>query len=116
MSSITSYEQACAEHKWDVPERYNIAADVCDRHPREKLAMIHEDFAGNVRELTWGELQDISNRFANVLTSLGVERGDRVAMLLPPTPETATSPAWSVRAQAMPAPDSRLSISAVGCP
>jgi acetyl-CoA synthetase len=91
MSSITSYEQACAEHKWDVPERYNIAADVCDRHPREKLAMIHEDFAGNVRELTWGELQDISNRFANVLTRLGVERGDRVAMLLPPTPETAAA-------------------------
>jgi acetyl-CoA synthetase len=91
MSSITSYEQACAEHKWNVPERYNIAADVCDRHPREKLAMIHEDFAGNVRELTWGQLQDISNRFANVLTSLGVERGDRVAMLLPPTPETAAA-------------------------
>ncbi|MGH2870086.1 MAG: acyl-CoA synthetase [Solirubrobacteraceae bacterium] len=91
MSSITSYEQACAEHTWDVPERYNIAADVCDRHPREKLAMIHEDFAGNVRELTWGELQDTSNRFANVLTRLGVDRGDRVAMLLPPTPETAAA-------------------------
>ena len=45
-STITSYEQACAEHRWEVPERYNIAADVCDRHPREKLAMIHEDFAG----------------------------------------------------------------------
>ena len=41
MSSITSYEQACAEHRWNVPERYNIAADVCDRHPREQLAMIH---------------------------------------------------------------------------
>ncbi len=91
MSPITSYEQACAEHKWHVPERYNIAADVCDRHPREKLALIHEDFAGNVRELTWGELQDISNRFANVLTGLGVGRGDRVAMLLPPTPETAAA-------------------------
>ena len=27
-----SYEQACAEHRWDVPDRYNIAADVCDKH------------------------------------------------------------------------------------
>ena len=51
--TISSYEQACAEHRWEVPERYNIAADVCDRHPREKLAMIHEDFRGIVREVRW---------------------------------------------------------------
>ncbi|MGH2914370.1 MAG: acyl-CoA synthetase [Solirubrobacteraceae bacterium] len=91
MPEITSYEQACAEHSWSVPERYNIAADVCDRHPRDRLAMIHEDFAGNVRRLAWGELQDLSNRFANVLAAHGVQRGDRVAMLLAPTPETAAA-------------------------
>jgi acetyl-CoA synthetase len=91
MSSTLSYEQVCAAHRWDVPERYNIAADVCDRHPRDKLAMIHEDFRGNVRRLTWGELQDSANRFANVLVAHGVARGDRVAMLLPPTPETAAA-------------------------
>jgi acetyl-CoA synthetase len=89
--TITSYDEACASHRWDVPERYNIAADACDRHPRDKLAMIHEDFDGNVRRVTWGELQDASNRFANVLAAHGVERGDRVAMLLPATPETAAA-------------------------
>src|SRR5213075_1903504 len=57
----------------------------------DKLAMIHEDFEGNVREVLWGELQEKSNRFANVLRDHGVERGDRVAMLLPPTPETAAA-------------------------
>ena len=91
MSSTLSYEQVCAAHRWEVPERYNIAADVCDRHPRDKPAMIHEDFDGNVRRLTWGELQDTANRFANVLVAHGVQRGDRVAMLLPPTPETAAA-------------------------
>jgi acetyl-CoA synthetase len=91
MSSITSYEQARSGHRWAVPEHYNIATDICDRHPREKLAMIHEDFAGNVRRLNWGELQDLSNRVANVLATHGVERGDRVAMLLPPTPEAAAA-------------------------
>jgi acetyl-CoA synthetase len=90
-STISSYEEACAHHRWVVPERYNIAADVCDRHPREKLAMIHEDFKGNIRRVSWGELQDDSNRFANVLVALGVGRGDRVAMMLPPTPETAAA-------------------------
>src|ERR1700740_342930 len=91
MSTTTTYEEACATHRWNVPERYNIAADVCDKNPRDKLAMIHEDFSGNVRRLNWGELQDTSNRFANLLVSRGVERGDRVAMLLPPTPETAAA-------------------------
>src|SRR3982750_4783636 len=90
-TSIASYEEAVAQHEWRVPERYNIAADVCDKHPADKLAMIHEDFEGNVREVLWGELQEKSRRFANVLRSHGVEQGDRVAMLLPPTPETAAA-------------------------
>jgi acetyl-CoA synthetase len=90
-SPITNYGDACASHRWEVPEHYNIAADVCDRHPRDKLAMIHEDFEGAVRRITWGELQDSSNRFANVLVAHGVGKGDRVAMLLPPTPETAAA-------------------------
>ena len=86
-----TYEEACAAHSWQVPERYNIAADVCDKHPRDKLAMVHEDPDGNVREVHWGELQDMSDRFALALLEEGVVRGDRVAMLLPPTPETAAA-------------------------
>jgi acetyl-CoA synthetase len=53
--------------------------------------MIHEDPDGAVREVRWGELQDMSDRFARVLHERGVERGDRVAMLLPATPETAAA-------------------------
>src|SRR5918992_2102584 len=87
----SSYDEAVAQHSWNVPERYNIAADVCDKHPADKLAMIHEHFGGTVREVRWGELQEKSRRFANVLRAHGVERGDRVAMLLPPTPETAAA-------------------------
>src|SRR3954452_14810608 len=83
------YEETCAEHEWRVPERYNIAADCCDKHPREKLAMIHERFDGERRELTWGQLQDLSNQAANLLAAHGVQRGDRVAVVLPATPETA---------------------------
>ena len=48
-STPGSYEEACATHSWDVPDRYNIAYDVCDKHARDKLAMIHEDFRGTVR-------------------------------------------------------------------
>src|SRR5207248_7449942 len=82
LQTISSYEEARARHRWSVPDSYNIAADVCDRHPRDKLAMIHERFDGATRRTSWGELQDDSNRFANVLTARGVGKGDRVAMLL----------------------------------
>src|SRR5690242_8861528 len=86
---MTSYEDACAAHSWRVPDRYNIAADVCDKHPRDKLAMVHEHFDGTVREVQWGELQDLANHAAHVLREHGVQRGDRVAVVLPPTAEAA---------------------------
>src|SRR5919197_960245 len=53
--------------------------------------MVHERFDGQLRELTWGELQDLSNQAANLLEAHDVERGDRVAVVLPPTPETAAT-------------------------
>jgi acetyl-CoA synthetase len=87
--SWTSYEQACAAHRWEVPAHYNIVSDVCDKHPRDKPAMLWESFDGSQRELAWGELQDLANQAAHVLRAHGVERGDRVAVVLPPTPETA---------------------------
>src|SRR6476620_2771387 len=83
------YEEAVAQHEWHVPERFNIAAEVCDKHPRDKQAMIWERFDGERRELSWGELQDLANQAANVLRDHGIEKGERVAVVLPPTPETA---------------------------
>src|SRR3954452_16892093 len=83
------YEEICAAHEWRVPDHYNIAADVCDKHPPDKLAMLHERFDGERRELNWGELQKLASQAANLLAAHGVGRGDRVAVVLPPTPETA---------------------------
>jgi acetyl-CoA synthetase len=88
-TGVSSYEQACANHRWDVPARYNIAHDVCDKHPRDKLAMVWADWQGNERRVDWGELQSLSNRAANVLRARGVQRGDRVAVVAPASPETA---------------------------
>jgi acetyl-CoA synthetase len=83
------YAEMCAAHRWNVPARYNLAADVCDRHPRDKPAMVWESFDGNRRELAWGELQDMANQAAHTLVEHGITRGDRVAVVLPPSPETA---------------------------
>jgi acetyl-CoA synthetase len=84
-----TYEELRAGHRWNVPERYNIAADVCDKHPRDNLAMVWESFDGTRRELTWGALQDLANAAAHTLAAWGVGPGDRVAVVLPATPETA---------------------------
>src|SRR3954454_13001296 len=87
--TLGSYEEMRAQHRWEVPARYNIAQDVCDKHERDRLAMIWEDWRGNERRVRFGELQDLSNKFANALEANGIERGDRVATLLPSLPETA---------------------------
>src|SRR5438034_394881 len=86
-----SYDEICAGHRWEVPARYNIAADVCDKHARTKPAMVWESFDGTTRELEWGELQDLANQAAHTLAAYGVTRGDRVAVVLPPTPEAAAT-------------------------
>ena len=86
---LGSYREMREQHRWELPERYNIATDVCDKHPRDRLAMIWEDWRGHERRVDFGELQDLSAKFANVLAAHGVERGDRVATLLPSLPETA---------------------------
>src|SRR5436309_1978686 len=86
---FTSYEEACSAHRWVVPSRYNLATDVCDKHPRDKPAMVWESFDGSYREFVWGELQDLANQAAHTLAARGIERGDRVAVVLPPAPETA---------------------------
>ncbi|WP_372791322.1 acyl-CoA synthetase, partial [Paraconexibacter sp.] len=84
-----TYEEARAAHVWEVPERYNIAQDVCDKHPADQLAMVYERFDGLRRDVVWGELQELANQAAHVLRAAGVEKGDRVAVVLPPSPETA---------------------------
>jgi acetyl-CoA synthetase len=89
MTRPSSYEEAWAHHRWRVPERYNIAAAVCDNQPADKAAMVFEDFRGNRRDLNWAELRALANRAANVLTAHGVTRGDRVAVCAPASPETA---------------------------
>src|SRR2546421_6830223 len=88
-TGIASYDEARAQHRWEVPDRYNIARDVCDKHPRDKLAMVWEDWQGNERRVTCGEMQSLANRAANVLAAHGVQRGDRVAVVAPATAETA---------------------------
>src|SRR5438093_8121701 len=79
------------EFRWQVPRHYNIAADVLDKHEPSRPAMYWEDWEGNERTLTFGDMQALTNRTANALRAHGVGEGDRVAVMLPPLPEAAAT-------------------------
>lgn len=91
MSLLADYETMRRAHRWNVPADYTIVADVCDKHPRDKLAMIFEGPDGLTRTIRWGELQDASARWGNFLRSRGVGKGDRIAILLHGSPEAAAA-------------------------
>ena len=88
----SSYDAVARAFRWQVPERYNIGADVADRQAAEhgdRLALLFLDEQHRERRFTFREMAALSNRFANVLTARGLRRGDRLGVLLPQTPETA---------------------------
>src|SRR5437868_3895960 len=75
---------------WSIPARFNIGADVADRHGAA-LALIELNPSGKARQFTFADISRLSNRLANLLVAHGLQRGDRVAILLPQRHETAVS-------------------------
>lgn len=85
-----SYEAVYSSFRWRLPERYNIAWDVCDRHAAgDGVALIHQQLDGDVRTYTFRAMQAYANQLANLLIALGAFPGDRVMLLLPQHPVTA---------------------------
>ena len=79
--------------KWFVGGKLNVTHNCVDRHAhsarRNKAAIIWEGEPGDSRVLTFGMLEREVNRFANALKSLGVVKGDRIALYMGMVPELA---------------------------
>ena len=77
--------------RWFVGGKLNLSHNCVDRHAlgarREKTALLWEGEPGEVRRISYGELHELVQRFANVLKGLGVQRGDRVAIYMGMCPE-----------------------------
>jgi acetyl-CoA synthetase len=77
--------------KWFVGGQTNISYNCLDRHlsswRKNKAAIIWEGEPGDTRTLTYQQLHQEVCKFANVLKSLGIEKGDRVAIYMPMIPE-----------------------------
>ena len=86
------YDSLYRQFRWRVPARYNIGVDVCDRWAEkepDRLAILHARPDGRDEHVTYGWLRQTSNRLANVLRAHGIGHSDRVAILLPQSPEVA---------------------------
>ena len=88
-----SLQDTRANFVWDIPARYNIGVDICDKHADvtpERIAIIDVADDGAVTEISFGALRDRSNQLANALVGTA-QAGDRIAVLLPQSIETATA-------------------------
>jgi acetyl-CoA synthetase len=84
------------EHTFFEDGQLNLTVNCLDRHVktklRDKVAIIWQgDGEDEVKKITYGELHADVCKFANVLKSLGIKKGDRVAIYMPMIPEAAVA-------------------------
>jgi len=91
---VTWFEDFDTVLEWDLPDakwflggKLNVSYNCLDRHIEagrgDKVAYHWEGEPGDTRTITYADLYDEVRRFANVLKSLGVAKGDRVAIYMP---------------------------------
>jgi acetyl-CoA synthetase len=125
--NVLDYEQVRAAFTWEAAERQldglpdgrglNIAHEAVDRHAlssrRDQLALRWLGKHGGVRDFTYSDLRDLSNRFANVLFQLNVGAGDRVFILAGRIPELYISALGTLKNRSVP---TRVSIAPARSP
>lgn len=84
------YQEACERFRITVPDTFNFGFDVIDAWAtknRNQLAMIWANEHGEEKKYTFRDLKNLSNQAANILLKYGIQKGDRVMLLLPRIPE-----------------------------
>ena len=82
--------------KWFVDGELNTCFNAVDRHVEagrgDDIALIYDSpVTSTVRKFSFSELQDLTAKFAGVLKTKGVEKGDRVIIYMPMIPETVVA-------------------------
>ncbi|MDD5445034.1 MAG: AMP-binding protein, partial [Pseudomonas fluorescens] len=90
------YQRLHAQFGWDVPKHFNIAEVCCARWAGQpdatKRVAVHAWSTGASGTFyTYSQLQEQANRLSNVLLRLGVQKGDRVGIVMPQCFETAVA-------------------------
>lgn len=103
---MRDYERVASEFTLVIPEQFNFGRDVVDEQAQrnDKPALIWCDAQGHERLFKFSDISRLSNQLANLLTSRGVVKGDRVLILLPRIPEWQISMVACLKAGAIPIP------------
>jgi len=84
-------DESNAPHfKWFADGKLNVSYNCIDRHladKAEKTAIIFEGEKGDTRHISYQQLSNEVNQFANALKAQNIESGDRVVIYMPMTPE-----------------------------
>src|SRR3569623_1005337 len=83
LPNASTFDELTRNFRWQVPPRYNIGGDVCDKwaaRDPSRLAILNVRPDGREENVTIGALRDMSNRLDNVLRAHGIKRG---ALALP---------------------------------
>jgi len=93
MLNGSTYQEVYRNFKWRIPPVYNIGVDVCDKWAgaKNKLALIYVSPDEKEQRYSFSQLKKVSDKLANALRAHGIERSDRVGILLPQRPETLIS-------------------------
>lgn len=98
--NIPNYEEMYRTFTWEKAAHnvdffedgtFNAAYNAIDRHVKngksDKIALYYKGANGEKESYTYGQLKALSDKFANVLVSQDVEKGDRIFIFLPSIPE-----------------------------
>ena len=87
-----TWDAICRDFQWPQMAQFNMATACVERGGRrdpDRIALICPDEKGHVENVSFQSLDRLSNQFANTLTAHGFVRGDRCAILLQQSLETA---------------------------
>ncbi|WP_240374593.1 acetate--CoA ligase [Bacillus piscicola] len=98
--NLKNYEQTASNFDWSEVEKkftwhdtgkVNIAYETIDRHaenPKKKNQVaLHYKDANRTETYTFAEMKDMTNKAANVIKDAGIQKGDRVFIFMPRSPE-----------------------------
>ena len=107
LNRAENYDSLYRDFRWDIPDRFNMGVDVCDKnaasHP-DRAGLIVVEPGKDTVSYTFMDLNRLSNQLANLFIANGLERGERVGILMSQSVEVAIShvAAWKMAAISIP--------------
>jgi len=107
LTKAATYEEVYDGFSWDIPETFNMGVDVCDKNAAltpDKPGLIVVEPGKETLTYTFAQLKALSNKLANLFIANGLERGERVGILMSQSVEAAIShvAAWKMAAVSIP--------------